>query len=131
MNDVHQWKPTSSVLTADHSRILNKLVVEMDEQRISATEEELANLRPVILADQNAWQNFVADLDDATIVSWVRVLTLLESQYSGFECGAKSPVIALVKVLRKRGSYPPDLSSWIKSNTTNRFLPYGSLLDRL
>jgi hypothetical protein len=49
----------------------------------------------------------------------------------GFETGPKSPVIALARALRKRGEYPDDLTAWIKVNTDNRFLPHGSLMDRL
>jgi len=49
----------------------------------------------------------------------------------GFELGARSPVIALVRLLKQRGEYPDDLTGWVKANTDNRFLPYGSLLDRL
>jgi hypothetical protein len=40
-------------------------------------------------------------------------------------------VIAIVRELRHRGSYPKELTAWIKAHTTNRFLPYGSLADRL
>ena len=42
-----------------------------------------------------------------------------------------APVIPLVAELKRRGDYPNDLTAWIKANTDNRFLPYGSLMDRL
>jgi hypothetical protein len=39
--------------------------------------------------------------------------------------------VALVRVLKKRKAMPGDLVSWIKANTTNRFLPHGDLMDLL
>ena len=48
-----------------------------------------------------------------------------------WEALGRSPVIPLVAELKRRGRYPRELTGWIKANTTNRFLPYGSLLDRL
>jgi hypothetical protein len=40
-------------------------------------------------------------------------------------------VIPLARLLKSRGDYPEDLTAWIRAHTGNRFLPYGSLLDRL
>ena len=65
------------------------------------------------------------------LVGWARALTLAEETIPGCEGGAKSPVIALARLLRSRGDYPHDLTLWIKRVSSNRFLPYGSLMDRL
>ena len=65
------------------------------------------------------------------LVGWARALTLAEESIPGCEGGAKSPVIALARLLRSRGDYPHDLTPWIKQVSSNRFLPYGSLMDRL
>jgi hypothetical protein len=37
-------------------------------------------------------------------------------------------VIPLVKMLKERGDFDADLRKWIKSNTKNRYLPYGSAI---
>jgi hypothetical protein len=70
-------------------------------------------------------------LADAQLVQLTKFFTLAEMQLPGWEALARSPVIPIVAELRRRGCYPGDLTAWIKAHTTNRFLPYGSLLDRL
>ncbi len=77
------------------------------------------------------WSAAAIELPDADIVSLIRLFTLAEPQLPGWEAGAKSPVVPLAAILRKRDGYPDGLTKWIKTNTTNRFLPYGSLMDRL
>ena len=69
-------------------------------------------------------------LDAVQLLALIRFYTLAES-LPGWEAGARSPVIPMVAELKKRGEYPADLGVWIKERTDNRFLPYGSLLDRL
>lgn len=84
-----------------------------------------------MLVDSEAWRSFVESESDASIVGWIKVLTLIERDYSGFEAGSRSPVLTLISVLKAREALPADLFVWIKSHTENRFLPYGSLADRL
>ena len=84
-----------------------------------------------MLVDADAWQSFVAAESDASIKDWIKVLTLIERDFNGFEAGSRSPVLTLIKVLKSRNALPDNLFSWIKSHTENRFLPYGSLADRL
>ena len=131
MSDVQQWDPSQAELSERHRDLLTKAVEALSDDDLPLSEEDLAVLRPIVQLSPKTWTNFVDSLDQETIVGWIRVLTVLEEKYSGFECGAKSPVIHLVKVLRKRNEYPQDLTDWIKRNSSNKFLPYGSLLDRL
>ena len=84
-----------------------------------------------MLVDSEEWRSFVATELDATVEAWIRVLTLVERDFSGFEAGSRSPVLTLIKVLKSRNALSGDLFEWIKSHTQNRFLPYGSLADRL
>ncbi len=77
------------------------------------------------------WAVAGESLEDADVVGLIRLFTLAEQQLPGWESGAKSPVVPLAALLRKRNAYPNDLTAWIKANTNNRFLPYGSLMDRL
>ena len=37
----------------------------------------------------------------------------------------------MVRELKRRGRFEVALTTWIKANSTNRFLPHGSLMDRL
>ena len=76
------------------------------------------------------WRSAVSGLDSGQIVALVKFFTLAE-RLPGWEAGARSPVIPMAAVLKARGDYPEDLTGWIKAHTDNRFLPYGSLMDRL
>jgi hypothetical protein len=37
-------------------------------------------------------------------------------------------VIYLVRLLKQRGTFEPELRQWIKANTDNRYLPNGALV---
>ena len=76
------------------------------------------------------WKAAAGSIESAPLIALVKLFTLAE-RLPGWEAGARSPVIPLVAELRKRDEYPADLTVWIKSHTDNRFLPYGSLMDRL
>ena len=88
-------------------------------------------LRQVVNAEATQRATFFAARDSEQLVGWLRVLTLAETAVPDCDGGAKSPVIDIARLLRDRGDYPADLTAWIKSVSKNRFLPYGSLLDRL
>ena len=88
--------------------------------RLAAT----ARLRP------EAWQ-LAAELDDEQLIRLVRLYTLAEERFPEWKAGSASPVIALCRLLRRRGAWPADLTAWVKAHSDNKFLPYGSLADRL
>lgn len=77
------------------------------------------------------WAALATDLGDDQIVSLVRFFTLAEGHFSGWQAGDKSAVVPLVRELKGRGTYPVALTGWIKANSDNKFLPHGSLMDRL
>ena len=131
MSDVDQWDPDSMGLKAHHQSILTRAWQERRGNQLCLEQSDLSALKSTVLAKPQDWVRFATEVDDSTIIDWIKVLTLCEEQYPGFEWGAKSPVIPLVRVLRSRRTYPEDLTGWIKANSNNRFLPYGSLLDRL
>jgi hypothetical protein len=88
---------------------------------------ELASESWVMTAGPAAW-GATGTLDSDTIISLIRLFTLVEEQVSAWEAGNKSPVIPLVKILKERGDFEAELRKWIKSNTKNRYLPNGSAL---
>ena len=79
----------------------------------------------------DAWTGAIDGLEDAQLVALIRLYTLAEARFPSWEGGAKSPVIAMARALKARSAYPDDLTAWIKANSDNRFLPHGSLMDRL
>lgn len=128
---VESWDPSAASLTSKHRVILNHAAEQLESGTIALTDDEQALLRPIMLMDDDAWQAFVATESSTSIKAWIRVLTLVERDFNGFEAGSRSPVLTLIRALKARDALPEDLFGWIKSHTQNRFLPYGSLADRL
>ena len=77
--------------------------------------------------EQSSWE-LAEQFTDEEIEHLIRFFTLAERQISGWEGGKRSPVIWLVKILKERQAFRPELRNWIKKNTENRYLPYGSVL---
>tara|TARA_E500000331_G_scaffold205891_2_gene197496 strand:- start:4126 stop:4611 length:486 start_codon:yes stop_codon:yes gene_type:complete len=67
-------------------------------------------------------------LSNEDIVRLVRFFTLAEMQLPGWEAGKRSPVIPLVKILKARSTFTPELRKWIKASADNRYLPNGAAL---
>ena len=87
----------------------------------------LAQSQWVMKLPESEWA--LADsLSADELVALVRLFTLVENRVPGWDAGKDSPVIALVKLLRARDGFEPELRKWIKANTDNRYLPYGSAL---
>ena len=69
------------------------------------------------------------DLSDNVITDLIQFFTLAEMAYTEWRSGKKSPVVYLVKILKSRGVFGVELRKWIKDNSDNRYLPYGSVLS--
>lgn len=96
---------------------LEKLIDPVESQA-------LAGLMQV---DHAIWHEAAGELESEQIVHLVRFFAVAEN-LPGWEAGAKSPVIALAKVLRERGErLDKDLLLWLREVNHNRFLPYGPL----
>ena len=73
------------------------------------------------------WPELVSmELDELELLA--RLFTILERDLSGWEGGKFCPVIYIVKELRKRGGSIVELKRWIRTHSTNRYLPYGSVI---
>lgn len=84
--------------------------------------------RPLMKLGKEAWFNAAENLSNDQVEQLVRFFTVAEMKLSGWEAGAESPVIWLVKVLRRRKAPPSkELLLWIKANSDNRFIPNGAL----
>jgi len=98
-------------------------------ETVVLSELEVARFAP--LAAHQDWAQRVLRCSDDELLGLLRVFTLGEMQYASWAAGDKSPVVPIVKALKARGAYQPELTRWIKSHTTNKYLPHGSLMDRL
>ena len=133
---VGSWQPPSSTAPSsfkiDH-RILKDFIQLAKTQPMDNLSQQLSDdiqrqQQPLMTLKREIWQEAATDLSNHDIEHLVRFFTLAEAQLSGWEAGADSPVIWLVKVLRQRKAPPSkELLHWIKANSDNRFLPNGAL----
>lgn len=123
------WEPDKDQPTQAISSDLLVRFAAVDEDATGAALEEagLAGENWVMSLENAAWE--IADsLGTDELVHLIRLFTLLEMNVPGWDAGKQSPVIPLVRILRDRGVFEPALRKWIKANTKNRYLPYGSAL---
>ena len=130
MSDVESWDPSAADLSVQHKASLGRAVGYLESMN-ELPEEDQTLLRPTMQVGADVWRNFCESVADEELVNWIRVLTLLERDCGGFEAGANSPVLTLISVLKARGTLPKGLFKWIRDHSENRFLPYGSLANRL
>ena len=131
MDDVGNWEPNAPPLSDVHREVLDVVIKALSRPQLGLSAEQQDSIRQAVRASAESWTDFAHAQSSSVVVNWIRALTRAEMVLPGFELGARSPVIALVRLLKQRGEYPDDLTGWVKANTDNRFLPYGSLLDRL
>ncbi len=131
MSDVGSWEPDEPALADVHRKILDAASKALGEPQLGLSAEQQNSIRQAVRASAESWRDFAQEQSSAEITNWIRALTRAEMTLTGFELGARSPVIALIRLLKQRGEYPDDLTEWVKEHTDNRFLPYGSLSDRL
>lgn len=126
------WDPTSaSEPTLDGPTLARLLAAaETDADDFGLSPSDIAELAPVT-RDGAAWKGQLDSLSDAQLTALIRLLVVGEMRFDAWKADAKSPVIVLTAELRRRGGYPDELTAWIKAMSSNRFLPWGSLLDRL
>lgn len=129
---VGAWDPEEQIRALDAS-VLAELTeaakqLHLDDFGLSAV--AAGRLAATVRLAPEAWRA-AEGLADEDLIRLVRLYTLAEGRFADWKAGAKSPVIALCRILRDRGAWPAKLTAWIKANSDNRFLPYGSLMDRL
>ncbi len=119
-------KESATVIDNDQLASFLRLPVAGPFSVLALEAAGVVSLQHVMRLDVDVWE--VAEgLTTSEIVHLIRVFTLIES-IPGWEAGDKSPVISLVKILKSRGEFGAELRKWIKSNSDNRYLPYGSVL---
>ncbi len=91
--------------------------------------QQQTDWRPVMKLEREFWLTKAADFNEDELNHLIRFFTQAEMLLPGWEAAELSPVIGLVKALRKRGTPPAkELLLWIKDKSNNRFLPNGPLI---
>jgi hypothetical protein len=134
---VGSWEPAAATaeLTADAVERLCAAARQLEVPDFGLDDEAIAALAPCA-RDGGAgstidWAATAQALDSERVVALIRLFTRAEMMFPAWKGGDRSPVIALATVLKRRGEFPAGLTTWIRANSDNRFLPYGSLLHRL
>lgn len=132
VSDVGTWDPGDRVtLSEGRLESVRRAARHLDDADFGLDAAELRALAALMSLEADQWDAAARNEEAPELVAWIRFFTLAEARLPGFEAAAKSPVIPLARVLRERGAYPADLTAWIRAHSDNRFLPHGSLLDRL
>ncbi|MEM6708725.1 MAG: hypothetical protein AAF648_08060 [Pseudomonadota bacterium] len=134
--DPNQDAQPPSLSDADVGELLDAASrVEVDEdlgaQTLGLEEHTRQRLGPRVRAAAFDWAGLATSEPPQRIAALIKLLVLAESRFPAWEAGAQSAVVPLARELRSQDRYPAELTVWIRAHSTNRFLPYGSLLDRL
>ena len=133
---IDSWSPdkASTVANYDIAQSLLKRFIDFAQQTDwstlanALTEDEIIQHQAIMKQSKEAWFNAATNLDVEQIECLVRFFTVAEMQFNGWEVGADSPVISLVKLLRRRNCAPnKELLLWKKNHSNNRFIPNGAL----
>jgi hypothetical protein len=133
MSQVGVWQPDSNAIALDRALLerLARCANHLDDARLGLDADEVTRLAALMRRSREQWRAAVADVDATAIEKLIRFLTVAEEKLPNWEGGAHSPVIALAAELRRRGAYPKPLTAWMRAHSQNKFLPWGSLTDRL
>jgi hypothetical protein len=130
---VGTWQPDPAPLELN-AALLDRIVRisdHLEEPTLGLSPDEVQRYSVLMRREPAEWQEAIAGRSDEDLIAMIRFFTVAEMRLPGWKAGARSPVIPLVRELRARGAYAPELTRWIRGVSDNRFLPYGSLLDRL
>ena len=133
MSEVGTWQPDKGDVALDATLVarLTSLASQIETPTLGLAADEVVRFAALMRRPREAWSAVAKNLVDGDLVTLIRFFTLAEQRLPNWEAGAQSPVIPLAAELRARGTYPKELTRWIKASTRNRFLPWGSLADRL
>lgn len=131
------WNPAAEKVAATTYSLdmifLKKITLFMeqnDEPKIASylnASEQEQHCAIMTLPKEN-WFAVKENLSPSEIILLIKFFTLAEMTYTNWTGDEASPVIWLAKLLRQKGErIGADLLQWIKSNSDNKFLPYGAL----
>jgi len=133
MSQVGNWQPDTDAIALDRSLLerLARCATRLEEPRLGLDGDEVVRFASVMRRAREQWRAAATGVDAAVLEALIRFFTIAEEKLPNWEGGAQSPVIALAAELRSRGAYPKALTAWIRAHSQNKFLPWGSLADRL
>jgi hypothetical protein len=131
---VDVWQPTSDAGNAPDLTVLKNLASQSDalqqgQPLATINDSELASARSWIQLSEEAWQESIQQLTDQERLQLATFYTVAEVKLSGWQARDKNPAIWIFRYLKKNGQLPEkEFIKALKSQTDNRFIPYGSVL---
>lgn len=129
------WEPESpsTTIKPEQLNLSDFVAIGYSENRQAEIQgldnERITALRPLMKQSKDFWFDAAAEKTRDDIIALIHFFTLAEELHSELFAGDQSPVIALNKLLRKRKEpLDKEMLLWIKANSSNRFLPNGSVL---
>ena len=128
------WDPDSENKTLDTADIDVSQYISLGEETgaeeaaAGLSSDTINSLTPLMKQERSFWHNVASDLSYDDIINLIRFFTLIEEKHSQLYAGDNSPVIGLNQVLKQRKTpLSKEFLQWIKANSSNKFLPNGSL----
>lgn len=134
---INTWNPDSELQKKTPAATSINLQDYIDTGASASIEEEIRELAksrideltPLMKQPENYWRTATKSLPDANLWHLIRFFTVAEEIHGQLFAGKESPVIALNRLLKQRNApLSREQILWIKSHTTNRYLPNGSVL---
>ncbi len=130
---IGSWNPDTPAINTDIDNTwLARFITWADQDQLQKldelmTEQEQQSLAGLMQLEQAEWLQVAEQYSDEQLQSLTRFFTIAEN-LPGWSSGERSPVIALARILRKRGhKLDREMLLWIREFSDNRFLPYGPL----
>jgi hypothetical protein len=134
---IGSWDPSPqdnhSVAYQLEIEFLKKIILHMTDNDVIdlhsyLDSDEQKKHAAVMTLPKETWFSMKDALSNDDIILLIKFFTLAEMKFSHWTANDSSPVIWLAKILRQKGQrIEADLLQWIKSNSDNKFLPYGAL----
>lgn len=128
------WDPDSINKTLNSTDIdITPFIILGAEKNVheavaNLSSETINTLTPIMKQERSFWHTVASNLSNDDIINLIRFFTLAEEQHSQLFAGDSSPVIGLNQSLKQRKTpLSKELLQWIKNNSSNKFLPNGSL----
>jgi len=100
---------------------------QLDNLSEQLNETQIQQQAALMQLPEPDWLTACDPLTSNELIALIRFFTVAEN-LPGWQCGEKSPVIWLTRMIKKRGEkLDKELLLWIRTHSNNRFLPYGSL----
>ena len=123
------WEPKSSSIKPDQ-KLLQPLLAHAWPDAAALNELHditRGQIQRWIALPEAHWQECLDTLTLTQLLHFIQLFTLAEQHLPNCHAGAESAVIPAFKKYRSLlGHADPELLRWLRQNSDNRFIPYGS-----